>query len=216
MGLELEEARVEKIKRRLAVSIGMDTIDACILDRSPTHTIRHRHHESLPLFHCHRRRHQLQKDKRFIAASRVCIAARRIRDESPQDLIAGVDLLLAPAQRYSLGMCADLVIDQCSPELRVIGCVFVRGGDSGDVVVANVLISIAVIGEAFEFGGSIESGGRGVAGLGIGSVVEAIARPWHRALAKLCGFDGDVARAGLDGAFEVGGGVTFDAEVDYV
>ena len=112
-------------------------------------------------------------------------------------------------------MRADFVIDQDPPELvqKVVG---VRCGDSGDVVVVQVLVGVAIVGETGEFGGSVEGGGGGVAGLGIGVLVEAIAGSGHGALAELGGFDGDVAGAGLYEAFEVGGVVTFDAEVDYV
>ena len=112
-------------------------------------------------------------------------------------------------------MRADFVIDQNSPEFiqKIVG---VRRGDSGDVVVVQVFIGVAIICKTMEFGGSVEGGGGGIAGFGIGILVKAIAGSGLGALAELGGFDGDVAGAGLYEAFEVGGVVAFDAEVDYV
>ncbi len=119
-------------------------------------------------------------------------------------------------------MQADLVIDQAAPEFVGEGG-GVRGGDAGDVVVADVVVVVAdvvvvvaVVGEGCEFGGGVEGVGGGVCGGRVGAVVECVAGAGARAEAEGGVFEGDVAGAGCDGAFEVGGVVAFDAEGDGV
>ena len=105
-----------------------------------------------------------------------------------------------------------MIINKNPPEF-VLKVISVRRGDARDVVVVQVLVRVAVVGEMGEFGRRVEGRGGRVAGFEVGVLVEAVAGSGQGALAELGGFDGDVAGAGLDGAFEVGVVGAFEAEV---
>lgn len=203
----MENPRVEKIKRSLPASIRMDPINARILHRNPTPAIRNGHRKPLALLHRHRRGRQLQKQNTIRT-----ISVRRKSDESPQHVIARLDLLLASTEIYSLGEFTDLVVDQGAPKFVWKG-ILIRGGDPGDGEVNNVGIEAAIVGEAAGFCGCVESVDGGVTRSWVAR--EAVARSWNGRVA-IQAWESYIAWAGRYGAFVVGGVVAFDAEVDRV
>ena len=208
MRLELVKPCMKKIKRRHPLRIRTHAIDARIRHRLPRPSIRNRNREPLSLLHRHRRRHQLQPDERVV----VFRIPGRKRKEGIQHLVAGLDLLLALAQRQSLGVGTDLVVDHIAPEFESgAGGAFNRRGDPGDVEIFDVVVVVAVIGEAGEFGSRVESVERGVAGRRVRTVVEAVAEDAFGRFAALRVLEVDIARAGRYGTFEVGGIFALDA-----
>lgn len=135
-----------------------------------------------------------------------------VGDECPQNIIAGLALGLASFRREASGIVGDLVIDQNCPSY-VDGTPNVRRGDFGDVKIIIVGIEDAIVGEAVGFGGRVESVGRGVAGVGVGAVVEAVTRV---ANARGGSWEEYVARAGRHGTLEDCVVLAFDAEVDCI
>ena len=121
--------------------------------------------------------------------------------ECPQHVLPRRDFLLATTDR------GELEVQEQAPEL---GGGFGGGGNAGDEEVVEFGVKGAVVGEASEFGRSVEGVGAGVAGSRVGAVVGAVAE------VGAAGFGGDVAGARVDGCFVDGVVQAFDADVDDV
>lgn len=103
MSLELEKPGREKIKSSLPASVRMNPINARILHRNSSPSIRNGDCKPFAFLYRHHCRRQLQKvDNKGIIRVTTTSICRRIRDECPQHVIACLGLLLASGQRQCL------------------------------------------------------------------------------------------------------------------